>query len=367
MDLILAGGGLSNGLLAARLVETRPELELVVLEAGPALGGNHTWSFHESDVPAEALPWLHRLGARSFPGGHDVLLPGLTRTLEGTYWTLRSTDFAAKLTQLLGHRVRLQTRVAEVGATHVQLDSGERLDATAVIDARAVMPQWPCGWQKFLGQELVLSRPHGLRRPVLMDATVEQHDGFRFVYALPFDERRVLVEDTVYSNGRELDLSDSRARIASWCRARGFEVERVEREEHAALPIPLSGRTPRFDRPMLGVAAGFFHATTGYSLPTALRLAWRVAQAPLESLTAMLQREATAHWRSQSFYRLLNRMLFLAAEPSERVRVFASFYRHDEDVIERFYAGALRFSDVLAVLRRGSSTVPVLRAAAAAL
>ena len=50
LDLVLVGGGLANGLLAARLTQLRPELRVQLLEAGPVLGGNHTWSFHGTDV-----------------------------------------------------------------------------------------------------------------------------------------------------------------------------------------------------------------------------------------------------------------------------------------------------------------------------
>ena len=38
-----------------------------------------------------------------------------------------------------------------------------------------------------------------------MDATVPQRDGFRFVYTLPFAPDRVLIEDTYYSDGLDLD------------------------------------------------------------------------------------------------------------------------------------------------------------------
>ncbi len=368
-DLLLVGGGLANGLLAERLVATRPSVSFLVLEGGSTLGGNHTWSFHGTDVDRAALDRLRALGARGFDG-HDVRFPGFVRTLEGSYYSLRSEDFARHLGAMLGPRVRLATRVTEVGATHVVLETGARLEAGAVLDARALVSPRACGWQKFLGQELELTRPHDLERPLLMDATVEQHDGFRFVYVVPFSATRVLVEDTVYADGPALDLDDARARIARWLEQHGWRAKSIEREEHAALPIPFGGPAPQHDRPVLGVSAGFFHATTGYSLPVAVRMAERIAARPrfdAATLTAFLNAEASAHWRSQRFFRLLNRMLFLAAKPAQRVGVFSSFYRHDESVIERFYAGALRVTDVLQVLARGSGTVPALAAMRAAL
>ena len=39
-DLILAGGGLANGLIALKLRQTRPELRILLIEQGDRLGGD---------------------------------------------------------------------------------------------------------------------------------------------------------------------------------------------------------------------------------------------------------------------------------------------------------------------------------------
>lgn len=61
-DLILAGGGLANGLIALRLRVRQPRLNVLLLEASDAPGGNHTWSFHGADLTAEQHAWLTPLG-----------------------------------------------------------------------------------------------------------------------------------------------------------------------------------------------------------------------------------------------------------------------------------------------------------------
>ena len=369
MKLILVGGGLANGLLADRLLATRPEVGFVLLEAGETLGGNHTWSFHGTDVTPPQLLWL-----KAFCGGewesHDVRLPGVTRTIAGSYHSIRSEDFDRVLRARLGARVRTGVRARHVSATQVVLESGETLEATAVIDARATPFEFPAGQQKFLGQELELAAPHGLQRPLLMDATVEQLGGFRFLYVLPWSERRVLVEDTYYADTAPLEVPVLRQRINEWVSARGWKIERVLREEAAALPIPLGGNVPQPERPVIGVAAGLFHATTGYSLPFAACLAELICAIPrLDApvLTQTINEFARAHWDRQSFFRLLNRMLFRGTEPEARVRVFSSFYGHSDELIARFYAGHLTFADKLRALQRGAPSVPPLRAMKAAL
>ena len=369
MNVLLVGGGLANGLLADRLLALRPELSFSILEAGPTLGGNHTWSFHGSDVTGDQLAWLAPYCARSWDA-HDVTLPGVSRRISGSYHSIRSEDFNRILRERLGDRVRTSSRVTEVSGTRVVLDSGEVLEASAVIDGRARAFEFPAGFQKFLGQDLQLEHPHGLERPLLMDATVEQLDGFRFIYVLPWDSHRVLVEDTRYSDTATLELDQVRSHLAEWTQARGWKIAAVLREESAALPIPLGGRVPQPQHPVLGVAAGLFHATTGYSLPFAASVAEKICAQPVleaASLTKLLNGVARAHWESQSFFRLLNRMLFRGAVPSERVKIFASFYGHDEAVIARFYAGRLTFADKVRALQRGAPTIPAFKGLRAAL
>jgi lycopene beta-cyclase len=54
-------------------------------------------------------------------------------------------------------------------------------------------------------------------------------------------------------------------------------------------------------------------------------------------------------------------MLFGAARPDERWRVFARFYRLDEALIERFYAGRSTLADRARILC-GRPPVPLSRA-----
>ncbi|MEE4465188.1 lycopene cyclase family protein, partial [Azotobacter chroococcum] len=118
-----------------------------------------------------------------------------------------------------------------------------------------------------------------------------------------------------------------------------------------------------------GLAAGLFHATTGYSLPHAVRLAERIAALPqldAASLATEIQATLRAEWRRQGFFRLLNRMLFLAGAPEDRWRVMQRFYGLPEALIRRFYAGRLHAGDKLRILA-GKPPVPLDQALRAAL
>lgn len=368
-DLVLVGGGLANSLIALRLRALRPELRLLILEQGPTLGAQHTWSFFDTDVTPEQLDWLRPLVVHRWPG-YAVRFPDAERRLDTPYQSASSERLHQVVTEALGPAVRLGAEVARVEPERVTLRSGETVPARAVIDGRGPgpSPALVLAWQKFLGRTLRLAEPHGLTEPVIMDASVPQIDGYRFIYLLPFDERRLMVEDTYYADGPALDLTAVRARIDAYVLSRGWRIDAVEDEEDGILPIALGGDMERFwagaATARSGLRAGLFHPTTGYSLPDAAALADKVAAAPDLSGPALLQltrEHALETWKARGFYRLLNRMLFRAAEPAQRWRVLQRFYALPQPLVERFYAGRSTRRDALRVLS-GRPPVPIRRA-----
>ena len=60
-DLILTGGGLANTLIALRLADAQPQLNVMLLERDNHIGGSHTWSFHGSDLTRVQFDWIKPL------------------------------------------------------------------------------------------------------------------------------------------------------------------------------------------------------------------------------------------------------------------------------------------------------------------
>jgi len=369
--LVIAGGGLAGSLAALALARLRPELELLLVEAGDRFGGNHIWSFFDADVEA-ADRWLVEPMLAARWEGYDVRFPKRARTLPTPYHSCRSSllDEAVRA-RLRPDQYRLGARIAAVDRSGITLESGEHIAGTAAIDARGAGPcdALDLGWQKFLGIEVRLAAPHRLERPIVMDAKVDQAEGYRFVYCLPFAPDRLLIEDTYYSTDPGLDLPAIEARIEAYAEAQGWRIAAVESRESGVLPVAMGGGFDAFwpddgGPARLGLRGGFFHPTTGYSLPDAVRLALRVAREPdLAALPGMLRAEAARLWRERGFYRLLNRMLFRAAVPAERYRVLEHFYRLDPATIERFYAAGSTAWDKVRIMS-GRPPLPIAKALA---
>ncbi|MCB0418991.1 MAG: lycopene beta-cyclase CrtY [Bdellovibrionaceae bacterium] len=365
-DLIFVGGGLANGLAAFRLKLNRPELKVLVIEKGPTLGGQHTWSFHDTDLNSRSLLWITPLITRHWDE-YEVRFPEYQRVLHSGYNSIRSEQFHEVIAPALGRSVLLNTEVVGLEPNRVHLESTS-LRAGLVLDGRGWQPAAgvKVAYQKFLGRHLRLKRPHALNRPVLMDATCLQQDGFRFFYLLPWSDTELFIEDTHYSDGGLVNSRVYRDQIDEYCERMGFEVESVLYEEVGSLPIPLSGSLPEWDAGLVrtGTGAGLFHATTGYSFPDAISFAETLSSledpAAGENRTFFRQR-AEKHWAGDSFFRLLNRMLFRAALPEERYRVLQRFYRLSPALIQRFYRGQMWRSDRLRLLL-GKPPVPVLGA-----
>lgn len=365
--VVIAGGGLAGALAAWRLAHRGHAVTLV--EGGTRLGGNHTWSFHASDVEPAALAWLAPLVVARWPR-QRVAFDGLARTLDAEYCSVSSDRLHDVVSAALGDRVRLSTPVANVQPSRVVLADGSALEGDVALDARgAGRLDVPLGWQTFLGRELECVTPHGVAIPVIMDATVPQSGAFRFVYVLPFSPTRLLVEDTAYADTPGIDEGRSRAAIDGYAAAQGWPARQVVREETGSLPIPLGGDVATFwtdDVPRIGMRAGLFHPTTGYSLPDAVDTADRLAAMDLmtpERVYSRMRALAERRWRERGFFRLLNRWLFRAAAPEARARVLALFYRRPDDLIARFYGARLTAFDHLRLLA-GRPPVPVTRALA---
>lgn len=362
--MCLVGAGLGNAILASLLRRRRPDLSVTIFEAQSQIPRARTWSFHQSDIQPSVADEIANLIARRWTG-HEVVFPNRRRRYNSVYATMTPEKIEVELRRS-GVEIQFNSAVEALAPNQVVLADGREFAFECVVDGRGYRgTQARLGYQKFVGQTFRLKNRHGLSCPVLMDATVEQIDGYRFFYLLPWSEDELLVEDTRYSASPDLDVESVKKEIYDYVNRRGWEPVETLSIETGVLPIPLDGDRPVPSAvPAIGMAGGFFHPVTGYSLPDAVRLADRISALPTISSAAVNETIARYRGEQQSrkiFYHLLNRMLFLAAKDDERWRVFEHFYSLPEASVQRFYAGRTNVFDGVRILS-GRPPVPVVPA-----
>jgi len=357
-SLILVGGGLANGLIALRLAATRPEIAVTIVEAGERLGGEHTWSFFDDDLSERSSAWIAPLIVHRWPT-YEVRFPTHGRNIAAGYSSLNGHALHDAVVATKSVQIHCNARAATIEPRGVTLEDGRRLEADAVIDGRGPgpLPNLVLGFQKFVGLEVELAAPHGLGGPIIMDATVAQQGGYRFIYVLPFGPNRALIEDTRYTDGPDLDGQAFIDGIGAYAAGRGWTIRSVIRREEGVLPVALDGdiegHWEKVEVAQSGLRAALFHPTTGYSFPDAVRMAELIAELPVldaPSVLKAVKSTSVGLWRGRSFYRLVNRMLFRAAKPNLRYKVMQRFYRLNAPLIGRFYAGRSTRADRVRIL-----------------
>lgn len=371
--IVLVGAGLASAVIAQRLTTVRDVPQVVIVESTDTPFGEHTWSFHRADLQPFSLAWIAPLIAHEWDG-QSVRFGSYERHLPSGYASLTSASVSKAIERLPNVSLSKNTEVTALSATQVTFANGSTKAASCVIDCRGYRPSaaMVVGYQKFVGLEVELSEAHGLPHPIIMDAAVDQLDGYRFIYLLPIAQTRVLIEDTRYSDSADVSEAAISEDIQAYADRRGWNIKQVVRRENGVLPIVLAHDFERFwselpeDIAHAGLRAGLFHPTTGYSLPEAVHVADLIAEnwlAGSAALALAIRGHAARQHRKQGFYRLLNRMLFLAAEPDKRHLVLERFYKLPTPLIERFYAGQTTTTDILRILT-GKPPVPIHRALA---
>ncbi len=345
-DYVIVGGGLQAGLLALALNYHQPSANVLLIEKCERLFGNHTWSFHATDVPAAAQGWLASVSIRKW-GAYAVKFPGFEKRINLGYETFSSAALAEAINAVeKSGNLEIITgkTVRELTPTSIETDCGFSVEAKVVLDCRGAekISNQQVGFQKFYGMEVELAdRDWPDPLPTIMDATVEQTDGFRFFYVLPLTKRRVLVEDTFFSNTPLHDHQSSATDIEKYLFDRNLRNWTVLREESGCLPMPFGGSLkPSSEFPLRGgFRGGWFHAATGYSFPLASRFADSVASASASDTSAVIASLAKQNQFQANFSRFLNRLLFQLVTPEKRFLIFQRFYRSlTEQTIRRFYS-----------------------------
>ncbi|MFZ4733067.1 MAG: lycopene cyclase family protein, partial [Pirellulales bacterium] len=290
-DYAIVGGGLQGCLLAHALAWHRPEATVLLLERADELCGNHTWSFHETDVAQSAKSWFDPLVAHRWPG-YRVRFPTLSRRVKIPYATITSDRLREGTLSLadgaggLARPGRLVVRTGE--SCDILAPTAVRLGGTADVSCRVVLDcrgraeagsPGGAGYQTFIGHEYETACCWPAAEPTVMDVPADQAAGFEFLYELPLGPDRVLLEYTRFHEEPVCPESRATALISTRLAEAGAGPAKLIRTEHGCLPMPYAAPASRDGpSPAGGYAGGWYHAATGYSMPLAVRFAELVAQ-----------------------------------------------------------------------------------------
>jgi len=366
-DILFAGAGLSAGLSAILLKKRQPQLRIGLVDAADlSQKQSPTWSFHGSDLTASQRTAIEPILSAKWRA-YEVYFPEYKRVVDLEYASVRATDFFRYLKALMGADLRDQCEIVDVQANALVLADGSLITAQYVIDARGWQPpenrqKGTVGYQKFFGQDLRLQSPHGLKFPRVMDASVPQLDGFRFLYVLPWTADSLLVEDTRYTLDPDIDKEQMRREIAVYAQAQGWQIAAVEREEQGCLPIPFQPASlPQTAAIPWGVRASAFHPTTGYSFVFAMEAADLISREPVSADFGERVRRLHAQMaRRQRFFYWINRMLFWE-RPARRYKLLQRFYRLPGGTVARFYSARFGLWDYLRFFG-GKPPIPTTKA-----
>jgi lycopene beta-cyclase len=363
-DYVIVGGGLQGCLLAHALAWHQPQATVMLLERGAELCGNHTWSFHETDVAEQARSWFDPLVAHRWPG-YRVRFPKLSRRVNISYATITSDRLREATLSLAGgaggpaRSGRLVVRTGEsceiLGPTAVRVGGTAEISCRTVLDCRgraAAGPAGGAGYQTFIGHEYETVRRWPAAEPTVMDVPADQAAGFEFLYELPLGPDRVLLEYTRFHEEPVCDESRAAALISARLAEAGAGAAKLIRTEHGCLPMPYAAAARREGpSPAGGYAGGWYHAATGYSLPLAVRFAELVARACPDRVAAAIASAAAEDRLRRGFARFLNRLLFCLVRPADRWKIFRRFYRVlPEERIARFYAHRFTVTDAARIV-----------------
>ena len=335
-DAVIAGGGLSGLSLAAHLAADGWHDRRVLVVDDPDGPKTDAWAY-----------WAAR------PIGAGVLDAAVCRSFDRVRIHAAGTSATVALGRYRYRVVRRRDlRRVVLGRLHgcpgfelveghvdAVTDAGDA--ALTSIDGRAVRSVWAfdgvtrdpqappaAAHLAFTGWDVVAEQPlFDPDAPVLMDFRVAPGTGCRFVYTLPRDAYRALVELTEFVPQRAAvptDAERSHALAAYLRDTAGCHTYAVRRREAAVIPLRTRARGQDPGRVVrIGAAGGLVKASTGY--------AYQRIQRDSEAIVASLVTHAhplhrpRSHWR----HRLLDAVLLevLDRDPGQLEIAFSRLFR----------------------------------------
>ena len=352
--ILIAGGGLAGSLAALAMARHRPDVPLLIVEERERFGGDGHRLFNAGELGPDGAALIGPLAGTRWPGFY-LAFPDFARKLRGDWGGLGGEDVhQAMLGALSPEQYRLGTKVVAVREDALVLDGGETIKAEGAIDARgaANLSMLELLYEARFERDYRFAAPHGLDRPVLIDATVDQGPGLRYFECVPLSEDRLAVADICVSEASQPD-EQAGARIDSYVKQRGWERPKALAEHSIARPLPFGGDFAAFWRlggarvAKVGLRGGFINPAIGRAVGDAAHTALLLARQQSFAggvLHDLFEAEAKQLWKKREFARSVTAAQ-RSAPPEQRRALLEQLYRLDPALIARLQSDRLGMLD----------------------
>jgi lycopene beta-cyclase len=356
--VLIAGGGVAGCLAALALARHRPEVPVLIVEERENFGGAGFHHYFEEELEDEARALVDDLAVARWPGFY-VAFDEFSRKLKAACGGLDGPALhQAMIGTLAPNQYRLGTKIVAVREDALVLDGGEEIKAEGAIDARgaANLSQLDLGYEARLERRYRFAAPHGVDRPVLIDATANGGHGASFMQVAPLDAERLVVADVSLAD-RSLPGEQAAARLDHYVSLRGWRGGEIEDGAVVTKPLPRGGDFAAFWRiggarvAKLGLRGGFVHPVTGRTIgdaASAAMLLTRQQDFSGAALHDLFQGEARRTWRNRELLRGIGRSL---ADGEDRAAKLSALFALDPGLITRFHADKLGIFERMKVQR----------------
>ncbi|WP_424806802.1 lycopene cyclase family protein [Rhodococcus sp. 27YEA15] len=265
-DVVVLGGGPGGRSLAYRCAVRG--LSVTVLDPRADRAWTPTYAMWEDELPE----WVAD-GVVASRTERPAVWATRTRTLDRTYVVLNTSKLQSFLSS---SSVQFKTLRAEsVDNNTVRTADGAEFTGAVIVDARGSSRNTHAARQTAYG--VVLDRESaapalGGQEAWFMDWRADNGtvlgDAPSFLYAVPLDDDRILLEETCLVGRPPLALSELRRRLHARLGARGCDVPADADVEGVRFSV--EGSRARRGPIRFGAAAAMMHPGTGYSVAAAL-------------------------------------------------------------------------------------------------
>lgn len=147
----------------------------------------------------------------------------------------------------------------------ITLDNKEKIYSKKIYDSRSVAMERDGLKQHFIGNIISVKEAHQIKNARLMDFRVTQDQGLHFIYLLPLDDKRLLVESTVFSKFL-LDSSWYQNQISTYIKNNlGIEKYEIIDTEQGILPMFEINSQNKDNYIQIGAKGGATKISSGYA------------------------------------------------------------------------------------------------------